>query len=199
MTEETRQSHVSSLKCEASSLHTSHFKLRTLHSDLSTVCHPSFLVFFTLLPLLLLGGCKSRALEEAQQEASDAQVTIERLKHNLNEATREMSRLKAELGAVRQTRDEVQGDIAQLIQERDQALALAQQTQETVARLTARASGQVTAATALERQIADLKALVAEQQKLIEQLQKGATAEPLAEPPVEGTEEPLPAEPNDNP
>jgi PBP1b-binding outer membrane lipoprotein LpoB len=152
------------------------------------------LFILLLLLLLVLPGCESRALEEAQQEARDAQVTIERLKHNLNEATREISRLKAELGAVRQTRDEVQGDTARLIQERDQALALAQQTQETVAQLTARASGQVTAATAFERQIADLKALVAEQQKLIEQLQKGATVEP----PVEGTEEPLPAEPNNN-
>lgn len=153
-------------------------------------------VFLALLPLLLLGGCESRALEEAQQEARDAQVTIEKLKYNLNEANREISRLKAELGAVRQTRDEVQDRIVQLIEERDQASALAEQAQNMVAQLTTRASGQATAATALEEQIAELKALVEDQQKLIEQLQKGAPAEP----PTEVAGEPLPAvEPNQTP
>lgn len=211
MTHDRRQTRISSFKLVGCVLrtmpwadgqelvrgtHPAHFSLGTSHLESSTVCHPSGLVLFALLPLFLLGGCEGRALEEARQEARDAQVTIEKLKYNLNEANREISRLKAELGAVRQTRDEVQNRIVRLIEERDQASALAQQNQEMVVQLTTRASGQATATMALEKQIAELKALVEDQQKLIEQLQKGAPAEP----PTEVGAEPLPAvEPNQTP
>lgn len=176
--------------------HPTHFRRGAPRSESSFGCYPPRLAFLMLLPLLHLAGCESRALEEAQQEARDAQVTIEKLKYNLNEANREISRLKAELGAVKETSEDVQRKIAQLVQERDQALALAQQTQETVAQLTTRASGQVTATTALERQIAELKAQVEEQQKLIEQLQKSAPAEAPTE--VAGEPEPA-ADPNQKP
>ncbi len=211
MTEDKRQSRVSSFKLVGCALrtmplaggrelvrgtHPTHFSLGISYTRSAIICRPSCLVLFALLPSLVLGGCESRALEEARQEARDAQVTIEKLKYNLNEANREISRLKAELGAVRQTRDEVQDMIARLVEERDQASALAQRNQEMVVQLTTRASGQATATTALEKQVTELKALVEEQQKLIEQLQKGAPAEP----PTEVAEEPLPAvEPNQVP
>ena len=156
-----------------------------------------------LLLSVALTGCKDRGLQQAQEQAAEAKATVERLKFNLEQARKETSTLRAEFGAVRQSRDELEEKVAQLIQERDEAATVAQQAQEVINELAARSSGQAGATAALEQQIAELRALVAEQQALIEQLQKGEAPEPTAEPPVEPPEEvpeePLPPEPNENP
>jgi archaellum component FlaC len=145
---------------------------------------------FTLLPLLFVAGCKNRALEQAQQESRDARVTVEKLKATVNAAAREIATVKEELNLVRQNRDELQKQVEQLTHERDQASTSAQQAQEAISRLTTQESGQRSATAALERQIAELKTLVEDQHKLIEQLQKGAapaTGEPAqpSSPPTE--------------
>jgi uncharacterized coiled-coil protein SlyX len=57
-----------------------------------------------------------------------------------------------------------------------------QSAQETIARLTTQATGQNSTTVALQKQITELKTLVEEQQKLIEQLQKGAASPPAAQP-----------------
>ena len=153
--------------------------------------------FFVLGPvslvcslLVLLAGCDKKAVEEAQQEAREAKTAVQQLKHNLGLAEKETASAKAELAAVRQSRDELQGKIDQIIQERDTALEYAQKVQEALA---ARSSGQTGATAALQQQIAELNALVADQQKLIEELQKGAGAEPTDQP----TGETPPVEPNE--
>jgi predicted nucleic acid-binding Zn-ribbon protein len=85
--------------------------------------------------------------------------------------------------------------VAQLIQERDQAALSAQQSQAAIKDLTTRNSGQMSATATLEKQVAQLKAQVEEQQKTIEQL-KAAAAQPAAvepttvEPAAEGATEP---------
>jgi flagellar biosynthesis chaperone FliJ len=162
-------------------------------------CHASSVLL--LLPLVALTGCKGRALEQARQETKAAQATILQLKHNLNQAADEMAKMKAELGVVRQNRDELQEQVVQLIEKQDQA---SQQARATIADLTARTSGQVNAAAALQQQIAQLKNQVAEQQKTIEQLQKALqaappiTEPPATEPPTEETgQEKPPTEPNE--
>ncbi|HNS20047.1 MAG TPA: hypothetical protein PKH24_06085 [Sedimentisphaerales bacterium] len=130
--------------------------------------------------LVFLAGCDKKAVEEAQQEAREAKTAVQQLKHNLGLAEKEIAGTKAELAAVRQSRDELQGKINQIIQERDTALEYAQKIQEALA---ARSSGQAGATAALQQQIAELNALVADQQKLIEELQKNAGAEPTEETP----------------
>jgi archaellum component FlaC len=145
---------------------------------------------FTLLPLLLAAGCKNRALEQAQQEATAAKVAVNKMSVSLEAAAREIATVKAELNSVRQSRDELQKQVDQLTRERDQATMFAQQAQEAISRLTTQESGQRSATAALERQIAELKTLVEDQHKLIEQLQKGAapaTGEPAqpSSPPTE--------------
>ena len=97
--------------------------------------------------------------------------------------------------AVRQGRDETQKQIQQLIRERDQASTSAQHAQEAVTRLTTQASGQGSMTTALEKQVAELKTLVDEQQKLIDQLQKNAPAQPAAP----ATDKPSTPDPNQMP
>ena len=156
-----------------------------------------------LLLSVVLAGCSNRGLQQAQEEAAEAKATVERLKFNLEQARKETSTLRAEFNAVRQSRDELEEKVARSIEERNQAATVAQQAQEVIKELAARSSGQAGATAALEQEIAELRALVAEQQALIEQLQKDAaaeaTAEPPVEPPVEVLEEPLPPEPNENP
>ncbi|MCY2950559.1 MAG: hypothetical protein NTU53_01110 [Planctomycetota bacterium] len=134
-----------------------------------------------LLPVLLLAGCKGRALDEAQQEAREAKATINKLNYSLKTAAEEIATAKAELDAVRQGRDETQKRMEQLIRERDQASTSAQHAQETVTRLTTQASGQDSMTVALQKQVAELKTLVEEQQKLIDQLPKSAPAQPGAQ------------------
>ena len=169
---------------------------------------PSNLSVLTSTGLLLLSvvlaGCADRGLEQAREDAAEAKATVERLKFNLEQARKETSTLKAEFNAVRQSRDELEEKVARSIEERNQAATVAQQAQEVINELAARSSGQAGATAALEQQIAELRALVAEQQALIEQLQKGEAAEPTEEPLVEVPEEPLPEEPlppdpNENP
>jgi hypothetical protein len=152
-----------------------------------------------LLLSVVLAGCTNRGLEQAQEEAAEAKANVERLKFNLEQARKEISTLKAELSAVRQSGDELDGRLAQLIKERDQAATVARQAQEVINELAARSSGQADTAASLQKQVAELKALVAEQQALLEQLQKEEVSEPVDEPPVELPEEPLPPEPNEDP
>jgi len=138
--------------------------------------------------VVLLAGCDKRAVEQAQQEAREAKTAVQQLKHNLALAEKEIASTKAELNAVRQSRDELQGKIDQLAKERDEALEYAQQAQEA---LKAASGDQASTTAALQKQNAELTALVAEQQKLIDQLQKGAEAEPQPE------QQASPTEPNE--
>jgi chromosome segregation ATPase len=135
------------------------------------------LSLIAVLPLFL-AGCKGRALEEAQQEAREAKATVNKLNYSLKTAAEEIATAKAELEAVRQSRDENQKQMEQLIRERDQASVSAQHAQEAVTRLTTQASGQGSMTTALQKQVAELKTLVDEQQKEIDQLRKDAPAQP---------------------
>jgi chromosome segregation ATPase len=128
-------------------------------------------------------------VQKAQQEAREAKTSVQQLKHNLARAEKEIANAKAELVAVEQSRDEFQAQIAKVNKERDEALEFAQKAQEALART----SGQTTATAALQKQVAELNALVVEQQKLIDELQKGAMAEPAVALPTQ----PTPAEPNE--
>jgi chromosome segregation ATPase len=130
--------------------------------------------------LVLLAGCDKKALEQAQQEAREAKTTVQQLKHNLSLAEKEIADMKAELDAVRQSRDELQGTIDRAVQERDAALDLSEKANET---LVTRTSGQTSAMAELQKQIAELNALVAEQQKVIDQYEKNAEVEPVDLPP----------------
>lgn len=160
-----------------------------------------------LLPgLLLPAGCTDRGAQKARQETADAKATVARLELSLARAGQEISELKAELKAVRQTRDELQGQADQLQQDREHAANLARQAQDMITHLTAKADNQAGTTAALERQIADLKALVEDQQEIIEELQKGVTtAPPMPEPSAapadaETSDNDLPpAEPNEFP
>jgi len=139
-------------------------------------------------------------LQKAQQEAKEAKTTVVSLELRLTGAIKEIDDLKAELRAVRQTRDELQEQIDKARQERDEAVTLGEQANEAVTRLTAASKGQAGATAGLEKQIADLKTLVAEQQKIIEDLQKGVSAQPVeAVTTDDAKDETTPAEPNDRP
>jgi hypothetical protein len=157
---------------------------------------------FLLLPVMLLpAGCKDRGAQKARQEVADAKTTAARLELSLARAGQEITELKAELKAVRHTRDELQGQADQLQRDREQAANLARQAQDMITQLTARADNQAGATAALQREIATLKALVKDQQAIIEELQKGAIVAP---PPSElsaepDDDEPEPVEPNVSP
>jgi hypothetical protein len=148
-----------------------------------------------LAVLLLLGGCKGRALEEAQQEAREAKATVNKLNYSLKTAAEEIATVKAELDAVRQSRDETQKRMEQLLRERDQASLSAQSAQEAVTRLTTQANGQGSMTTSLQKQVAELKTLVDEQQKEIDQLRKTTPAQPGAP----ATDKPTTPDPNQAP
>jgi methyl-accepting chemotaxis protein len=158
--------------------------------------HLSFLLL--LFPLFAITGCKDDTAQ--QQEVADARAKVQAMRLNLERLNKEIADLRAERDAIRQNRDELQETVAQLIQERDQAALSAQQSQATIKDLTTRTSGQMSATAALEKQIAQLKAQVEEQQKTIEQLKAAAaqpaTVEPATVEPAEGTAEPQPVEPN---
>lgn len=130
--------------------------------------------------LLVTPGCGDGDLEKAQKDAREAKATVKKLELSLERARREISDLKSELGVVRQTRDELQRQADQLAQERDKASVLAQQAEQVITHLSTRAEGQVSATAALRNQIDNLKAVVADQQALIEQLQKGGLPEAAA-------------------
>jgi len=135
---------------------------------------PVVAAYILTICVLTLAGCKGRELEKARREAREAKVTVVRLKKNLDDAKKEISELKAERDAFREARDELQQREDQLIKDQEEASALVQRAEEMIVQLTARANGQAGATAALEKQVADLKALVAEQEKIIEELQQGA-------------------------
>jgi chromosome segregation ATPase len=155
----------------------------------SIVRKPSSVAFLTLLLLLLSAGCRNRALDQAQQEAREAKTTLYKLNYSLKTAAEEIATVKAELSSVRQNRDELQKQVEQLTRERDQASMFAQRAQEAITRLTTQTDGQGSTTVVLQRQVSELKTLVEEQQKLIDQLQKGVTAQPAA-PPAQAATEP---------
>ncbi len=165
---------------------------------------PGWNALFVLLlfGLLLPAGCRDRGLKQAREESRDAKATAAKLEGSLGVARREILEAKAELKAVKQARDELQEQIDKFREERDQALALSQQAKELVTNLSARADGQAGVTASLEKQIAALKVQVQEQHKLIEELQKGATVQPVSvETPAEPAKDktPPPAEPNEKP
>ncbi len=162
----------------------------------SVVCLRPFVVLM-LLPLVFAAGCRNRALEQAQQEAREAKTAVNKMNYSLKTAAEEIATVKAELSTVRQDREELQKRVDQLTRERDQASAFAQQAQEAISNLTTRESGQRSVTVALERQIAELKTLVDDQHKLIEQL-KGASSPP-ATTPAQAADRPAPADPNGKP
>ena len=131
--------------------------------------------------LLGLSGCERGELEEARQEARRAKATVSTLELNIAQNEQAISDLKEELSIVRETRDEIQKQIDQLAQERDQALMLAEQAEQVITHLSDRASGQNATTTALRKEIEELKAVVADQAALIEELQKGAAEEAAVE------------------
>ncbi len=156
-----------------------------------------FVTVVTLLPLLLAAGCRNRALEQAQQEAREAKTTVKKMDYSLQAAAKEIATVKEELSSVRQNRDELQKQVDQLMRERDQASTFAQQAQEAISNLTTRESGQRSVTAALEKQIAELKILVEDQHKLIEQL-KGAAVQP-ATTTAPATDKPSTPDPNEKP
>lgn len=151
------------------------------------------------LSLLSASGCDRSGSEEARRQAREVKVRNVQLEKNLADAGLEIRNLRAELQAVGQSRDELQETIAELVEQRDEALTAAQQAQDLVRQVTARVSGQVGATATLEKQVADLKALVAEQQAIIEELHKDVTGPPAAGKPPAEVNEPIlpPPEPNE--
>jgi uncharacterized protein (DUF3084 family) len=160
------------------------------HRRAAGLLPPACNLFPVLCLFVLLSGCDRKAVEQAQKEAREAKTTVQQLKHSLGLAEKEINNIKAELDAVRLSRDELQQKITQANRERDEALQLVQQAQEA---MKARSSGQASATAALQQQITELNARVAEQQKLIDELLKSATVEPGTELPTE----PTPVEPNE--
>lgn len=141
--------------------------------------------------LVLPVGCRNRALEQAQQDAREAKANLNKLNYQLKTLEEKIATKEAELFAVQQSREEMEKRVGQLQQERDQTATFAQQAQEAITRLTTQSSSRTDMTAALEKQVAELKSLVEEQQKLIEQLQKGPAAQPAG-----GTKASPPAEPN---
>jgi len=146
-----------------------------------------------VLPVLWPAGCRNRALEEAQQEARDARVTINKLNYTLKTAQEKIATMDVELSAVKRDRDNLQKQVDRLAHERDQASDFAQQAQEAINRLNTQATGQTGVTTALQRQVGELRTLVDEQEKLIKQLR----AEAAAAPPADTPEKPSTPDPND--
>lgn len=155
-------------------------------------------VVLALLPLVFAAGCRNRALEQAQQEAREAKTAVNKMNYSLQTAAKEIATVKEELSSVRQNRDELQKQVDQLMGERDQASTFAQQAQEAISNLTTRESGQRSVTAALEKQIAELKILVEDQHKLIEELRKGAAAQP-ATTTAQATDKPSTVDPNEKP
>jgi predicted nucleic acid-binding Zn-ribbon protein len=163
----------------------------------SVVSFPSVIAVSALLPLVFAAGCRNRALEQAQQEAREAKTAVRKMDYSLEAAAKEIATVKEELSTVRQDREELQKRVDQLMRERDQASTFAQQAQEAISNLTTRESGQRSVTAALEKQIAELKTLVDDQHKLIEQL-KGAPAQP-ATTTAQATDKPATPDPNGKP
>ncbi len=134
----------------------------------------------TVLMVGLLGvaGCSDSDLEEAKKEAREAKTTVAKLQVQLAKVVEDHEALKAELNVVRQTRDDLQKQVDGLIEERDSALGVAEQAEQVITNLSDRAAGQTNTQASLQKEIGELKALVAEQQALIEELQAGVSVDP---------------------
>lgn len=132
---------------------------------------PTALLLALAVGLPTISGCTDSKQDE---EIREARATVAKLELRMTKALEEISTLKAELNAVKQSREELQTQVGQFLHERDQA-------QETITQLTARGSGQANLTASLEKQVADLTALVEEQQALIEQLQKDAMVDVAAD------------------
>lgn len=124
-----------------------------------------------VMVLLSVVGCSGRDLEDAKKEATEAKRREAKLQVQLAKVVDDYEALKAELNVVRQTRDELQKQVDALTQERDNALGVAEQAEQVITNLSDRAAGQTNTQAALQKEIEDLKFLVAEQQALIEELQ----------------------------
>lgn len=136
------------------------------------------LIAILMVALATVGGCKGRQLEEAKSEAREAKATIAKLQVRLNQIVQDHEALKDELSVVRETRDNLQKEADALKMERDDASALAEQAEQVITSLSHQAAGQTSTQDSLKKQIEELKALVAEQQSLIEELQAGVPTEP---------------------
>ena len=110
--------------------------------------------------LLALPGCTEGDLEEAQQDAREAKKKVSTLEFSL-------------------AQDELQRQVDQLVPELDKARLLAGEAEQVIAKLSTRAKGQTSTTAALQKEIVDLKTLVADQAALIEELQKGSVEEPI--------------------
>lgn len=151
-----------------------------------------------LVGLMGLCGCRDGELEEARQEAREAKTTVTKLELRLSQAMQEISDLKDQLSVVREMRDELQKRVDQLIPDLDEARVVAQEAEQVITHLSTRADGQTSATAALQKQIEELRTLIADQQALIEELQKGAAEEPaVADVPVE--DDLLATDPNEDP
>lgn len=144
-------------------------------------------LFVVLGPFVFLSGCDKAAVEKSQQEAREAKTAVQQLKHTLALAEKEIAKLRDELVAVQKVRDQLQSQIATVNNDRDEALEIAQKAQESLAR----ASGQAGAAATLQKQVAELNTVVAEQRKQIEELLKVTAGGPVVAPTT------TPIEPNE--
>jgi chromosome segregation ATPase len=150
---------------------------------------PAYNLLSVFCLLVLLSGCDKRAVEKAEQEAREAKTSVQQLKHNLAMTEKALVEAKAELAALKQDRDELQNQVKQASEERDQAMELAQKAQEAAM---VRSGGQASETASLQKQVAELTALVAKQQEIIEQLKGGEAGESTPAP-----DETTPTEPNE--
>jgi chromosome segregation ATPase len=148
----------------------------------------AFLVL--IVGLLSLAGCTEGDVQEAKKEAREAKKKVRTLEFSLAQAQQQITDQKEELNVVRETRDELQKQVDQLVPERDEARVLAEEAKQVITHLSTRAEGQTSTTATLQKEIDELKALVADQADLIEELQKGVgegpdpAGPPLDEPPV---------------
>jgi chromosome segregation ATPase len=134
---------------------------------------------FVTVSLLALSGCTDGDAEDARKEAREAKKKVSTLELSLARAQQQITDLKEELNVVRETRDELQRQVDQLGPELDKARLVAGEAEQIITHLSTRAEGQNTATAALEKEMAELKALVADQAALIEELQNVAAEEPI--------------------
>ena len=121
--------------------------------------------FFTL------GGCNDSDLQQARQEAMTAKAEVRKLQLRLAHAESQINDMKAENRTVRETRDVFNDRVQQLAREKEKVSALAAQAQQTIASLSVKADNEADTTVSLKEQVAQLKALVAEQQTRIQQQQ----------------------------
>jgi len=106
---------------------------------------------------LACGGCKDKARERALAEAEEAQTELNKVRGELARSKREVADLRKELTAAKETRDELHLKVEQFIKERTGAATAAEQAQSVES---------------LQKELKQLRALVAEQQATIAEMQK---------------------------